>query len=182
MAQILPKFEEARTWEELCRHFGELLHLNAPAPLAAVRRAMQDDKYAHYLMSVRESPSMLRILLDDPRNQEYEAPKPAEITQSQGALVAKAAEALVKWGKAGFKRVDDETYQQRWSACQACPNLVDPPELPIYKALSFQKSDLRICALCGCTASRKAQVPTERCPDEDPSNPAVNRWGQARNR
>lgn len=176
MSKVLPEFEQVESWSDLCQRFGELMNLGGPAPLPVVRRAMQDDLFAHYLVVTRNSPQMQQMLLQDPKNKAYETPVDAP-KHSSPALVARAAKAMVKWGKAGFERVDQGTYAQRTEACQRCPYLVDPPDLTAYKMLKLA-GDRRVCAKCGCVASRKAQVPTERCPVADPKNPGLNRWGQ----
>ncbi len=176
MAKALPAFENVESWEDLCRRFGDLLDLGEPAPLAVVRRAMQDDQFAQYLMMTRSSPRLLKTLLQDPRNKQYEGP-PEEIRHTTPALAASAAKAMLKWSTSGFARVDQETLDTRLSACQRCEYLIDPPPLAAYRMLKLA-GDRRVCAKCGCVASRKAQVATERCPERDPSNPAQNRWGQ----
>jgi hypothetical protein len=170
----LTPFDQAQTWTERCLLLGAYLNLGAPAPLAVVRRAMQDETFYQALLAARESPAAVQRLLADPENQAYAPPPPA--VASQSALMARAAKAMLTWGKAGFPRVEAARFERRWSACQRCPNLIDPPDLPVYQA--FAQGDRRICARCGCVAVRKAQVPTERCPEADPQNPAVSRWGE----
>lgn len=82
------------------------------------------------------------------------------------------------WSKTGFTQVSPEVYERRAAACLSCPHLVEPTGKPIYKVSLPSREDARICALAGSVASRMARMPSERCPDRDPSNPAVSRWGE----
>ncbi len=189
--------EETQSWSEVCARFGDLLHLEGPAPDAVVRRALEDDHYAFHLMMSRDNPSAIRRLLRDKRNATYaSAPQPAEASipttagspaaapptpadaASNAELVKRAATAMYKWARSGFTQADPAEFDQRWGACQACPDLQEAPQKALYKLAQLTTSDTRVCGKCGCVAHRKAMLSTERCPAEDPSNPGFNRWGQ----
>ncbi len=176
MSKLLDELSRADSWEEVRAQFGELLNLDGPAPSAVVRRALEDDLFTHYLIVTRDDPKLLRVLLEDPRNQEYEQPVPEE-ESSAADLLTRAAGALIRWGKAGFVQVDPATLERRWGACQTCPNLVAPPDRVLYRMVQVTRGDHRICVRCGCVASRKAKLPTERCPERDPDKPSLSRWG-----
>jgi hypothetical protein len=96
------------------------------------------------------------------------------------ALAARAGTALARWGSGGFRKVAPEVFAARFGACQACDHLVDPPDRVAYRVRLRQASDPRVCAACGCVASRKAALPTEHCPLPDPDDPTRTRWGDPR--
>lgn len=177
MIEELLEVDETTSWEEVCKRFGEFLGLETAVQSGVLRRAMEDPLYAHDLITSRNTPGFLAVLLRDPQNNEYEPVRTAD-KKSTAELVAKASEAFFKWGKAGFSTVDDETFEQRWSACTSCEHLSEPPDQLAYKIIASKKSDRRVCNACGCVASRKAKLPTEKCPVASPVNPGMNRWGQ----
>ena len=154
--------------EELTRTLG----LEQPLGEDVVRAAAEDPIYAHHLRVCRNAPDLLRSLLANP-------PRARErVEASDLELIGKAAKALWNWRKAGFSKVDTATFERRWSACTACPHLVQPPDRTLYRLTSFQEGDNRVCNLCGCVASRKVQLPTETCPTAHPDDPALTRWSE----
>ena len=132
MITMLEKVQEAQSVDEMCVLFGEYLGLNGPVPLAILRRAIEEDLFAHRLITARNYHYMLEVLFNDPHNREYELREVAK-KRSNLKLVAKATESLVRWGKAGFSQVDQATFEYRFGACQTCEQLVDPPDQLIYK-------------------------------------------------
>jgi hypothetical protein len=101
------------------------------------------------------------------------------------SLIAKAAKALMRWRKSGFKIVDAGTLVRRENACLACPNLQDTESVVRYiiayssqNEKPGQRTGQKVCALCGCYAAKKMLLPTEACPATDPANPALTRWGE----
>jgi hypothetical protein len=96
--------------------------------------------------------------------------------QSTAELVAKASKSFWEWTKSGFRVIDEATYATRIAACQACPNLIDHPDKPVYALVA--KRDDKICAACGCVVAKKAKLPHEACPVADPARPGLNRWGE----
>ena len=177
------------TWDELRARFGDALGLSEPVPEAALRRAMLDSNFAHRLLVSRNRPGFLAVLLSDPSNTRYEVPEELRTQEtapvparehSTIALARSAAKAMLSWGRAGFTQVTQETYERRINACHACPHLVEAPDRLVYKVRLNRQEDMRICNLCGCVASRKAWIPTEKCPGIDASNPALNLWGELR--
>jgi hypothetical protein len=97
---------------------------------------------------------------------------------ASAVLAVRAAGALVRWGQAGFRRVDAETFESRRSACLQCPHLRSPGNQLAYKVMADPVK--RVCGLCGCCVERKARLRTEECPAPHPSEPALTRWGEAR--
>lgn len=200
MLKTMEELENVESWEEMRERFGRLLGMEGPAPASILRRALVDKKFSYYLMTCREHPGMLKVLLGDPRNKEYErqgegvekrAGRPeksveaaavpaAVIERSNIALASQAAGALWRWGKSGFAQVDAATFERRFAACQACPHLVEPTEKLVYKLTLSRRSDRRVCNACGCVAARKAHLPTESCPVADPRDASLNRWGEPR--
>ncbi|NEQ34883.1 MAG: hypothetical protein F6K40_00580 [Okeania sp. SIO3I5] len=170
--------EEVSSWDEMCSVLGEYLGLERPISKAVLRRARQDDRFAGHLFTCRYHADLLKVLLADPRNEKYQLAEDVKHQQKSNLeLIGKASAALLKWGKAGFARVDEATFESRFNICQACEYLIEPPDKLVYKITLSQKSDLRVCSACGCVAARKARLPTETCPVADPSNPSLNRWG-----
>jgi hypothetical protein len=100
-------------------------------------------------------------------------------------LIAKAAKAMLRWGRSGFKTVDSATLERRENACLACPHLQDADGFhqsilafsPQYEKTG-QKTGNKVCQLCGCYAARKMRLATETCPDTDIANPSLTRWGE----
>lgn len=97
---------------------------------------------------------------------------------SNSDLVERAAKAIWKWSRTGFATVDDEVFQRRLAVCLACPNMMKVPKRLIYRATSSGDADARMCVLCGCIIAHKARLASETCPDQDSSNPELNRWGE----
>jgi hypothetical protein len=179
MLETLPELQGIESPEEMRAKFGDFLGLEGPAPRAVFRRALVDDHYARYLITSRHRPSLLAVLFKDPRNRQYEEPE-AATERSSLELVVKAGGAMVQWSRTGFARVAAETFERRFAACQACEHLVAPPDKLVYKIRFAKASDPRVCNACGCVASRKAHLPTERCPVASADDPALNRWGEPR--
>jgi hypothetical protein len=177
MITELIEVQETESWDEICLRLGRFLGLNSAVPSSVMRRAMDDPLFAHDLISCRNTPAFLNVLMSDPANKYYE-PAQEVIKRSSFELASKAAGALLKWGKAGFSQIDKETYERRYNACLACEYLVDPPNQIAYKISFAKKNDRKICNACGCVAAKKARIPTEACPMADPTNHALNRWGE----
>ena len=169
------------------RRLGELINLDGPASASITRRAMADERFAFYLMFTKDSPELLKQLLEDPRNRDFDgAPgdaPPAQATvrgadQGSLALAGKAVKALYNWGKAGFEAADEETIERRWAACRACAFMTDPPETMMYQGVKLLAGrGTKICGSCGCLINKKVAIPTERCPEQDPDDPTRSRWG-----
>jgi hypothetical protein len=157
----IEKLKQIQHWDEIRARLGELANLGGPAPASVTRRALEDKPYGFYLLFARESPTLKRALLEDPRNAAYE--RAAEETPS-ASLVGTAVKAFARWGASGFKRLDPTAYDARWQTCLACPNLAKAPDRLIYNGLTILTGDNRVCSACGCVAAKKAAIPTERCP------------------
>jgi hypothetical protein len=173
--------------------FGDFLGLDAPVPTAALNRAFADQYYRHTLLLHRNRPEMLRLLLDQSGNAAFEEggplsdPEPAPtasavaepaVVLSNGQLAAKTGKALFDWAMTGFAVLDQEAFEARFSACERCDRLSEPPETLAYALTRTKRSDPRVCGACGCTAARKARLASEQCPLTDPANPALTRWGE----
>lgn len=201
---LLENLTAAGSMPEVRQRFAQFLGLDDPLPDPVIHRALSDRPFLHNLIVSRGSPQFLRVLISDPKNAAFPEPpaSAAELEVPGGAaeggeapthpraedlpgsfrLAARAAGALARWGAAGIVRVESEVFEQRWSTCQACPHLVEPPKRMAYRiseSLAPRQADPRVCSACGCVAQRKARLPTERCPRADPAQPGLNRWGQA---
>jgi hypothetical protein len=182
---------------ELCARLGEALGLDGPAPESVLLRAADDPGFADDLLTCRGTPGFLRALFEAPATRAYERespgaaapgyggqPEPAGHQHSTRELAGRAATAFVRWGKAGFTRVDEETLGRREAACLACPHLQEP-SLAAQRAIPAREADRlgqrtghRVCGLCGCNVGKKMRLPTESCPGPHPTEPGLTRWGE----
>ena len=187
--QSLDAFKTSGSWGDLQVELGKYLGLNEPVSLGVLKRSIKDRLFAHYLAVCRDHPAYLEKLLNDPKNEDYrhadialpasEAPQiPEGDAQSNMKLIAKAGKSLFNWAKSGFSRMDAAGIKQRMAACESCPALSAAPDKIVYKFKLKNETDMRVCNICGCVASRKVQIRDEQCPKEDPDNPGKNRWGQ----
>ena len=178
---LMPR--EGESWDDLRRRLAVALNLGAVdsrldlAPSEFVNRMIQDDDFAHLVLSSRSSPAFLKVLLDQSGD---EGKPPSASKHSDTHLVMKAARSFTRWAKNGFSRVDEATFKRRTAACLACDHLAAPPDQLLYKIATAGSDDRRICRACGCVANRKARVSTENCPLAHPDNPLLSRWGEPR--
>jgi hypothetical protein len=165
---------------EMRRELGNYLGLEQPVSSAVLRRAQQDDRFALHLVMSRGSRDLVQLHLDDPRNERYagdDDDEPhAEIVEeshdlSNLELVGGMAGAMFRWGRSGFRGLDEATAAARLETCQSCPHLVEAPDRLLYRVKMVKKSDQRVCRKCGCVAAAKVKVATERCP--------IGLWGPA---
>jgi hypothetical protein len=186
--QELLDIKDSGSLPEMCSLLGDFLGLQEPVPTCVLLRAVSDPTFAADLITCRQAPDFLNALFDDPRTRAYESsPDAAPSSLSSRQLVGRAAEAFMRWGKAGFSTVDAETMERRENACLVCPNLRDP-ELALQKLISGKvmpgkigsRTGNKICSLCGCNAGRKLRLPTEACPAPHPTMPGFTRWEEAR--
>ncbi|MEV5043494.1 hypothetical protein AB0N20_02055 [Streptomyces griseoincarnatus] len=188
MLAELKKRLDGLEWEQARAAAAEYIGLPHPLPAPALRRAMVEDTYCFVLLAFRGNQQRLRELVDHPDNRPYElredsAPatagtQTATANRSTAGLVVEAGKALNRWAAAGFRTVAPETYERRTAACAACPELTEPPVKWVYKVAMAKASDDRVCGACGCVASRKARLVSERCPRRDPADPELTRWGE----
>lgn len=167
--------------EERYNELGRYLGLREPVSPAVFRRAQQDNRFALHLVMSRGNDRLLRLHLDDPRNQQYRMDGD-ENAISNLKLAGRLGAALFRWGQKGFRTLDEAVMKARLDICQSCPNLIEPPNKLIYKVKLVKASDPRICQKCGCVASAKVKVPTERCPiglwgETDSQKGSVNKSG-----
>jgi hypothetical protein len=177
---VIETFKEVETiddWDRKRAKLGELLGLTQAVPSAVLRRAMEDRRFAAYLANTRHSPELLQVLFDAERTRAYEEPADVEHL-SDFDLIGKASASFLSWIRAGAPRIDDATFERRFSACESCEFLGDTPDRLVYRVRLRRGSDTRICTKCGCPAAAKARRPTERCPARDRANPALTRWGE----
>jgi hypothetical protein len=198
--------EEGESWDGLRRRLAVTLNLTAVdpqldlAPSGFVERMINDDTFAHLVLSSRSSPAFLRVLLNHAtehfeekppprveeapfsRAPEETAPGSQAVTpvsnHSDRHLVAKAARSFARWAKNGFTRADEVTFQRRMAACLDCDQLTAPPDQLLYKIATTGSSERSVCKACGCVANRKARLSTENCPLAHPDNPLLSRWGE----
>jgi hypothetical protein len=93
-------------------------------------------------------------------------------------LAGRLGKSMLNWGRTGFTTVTDELYAKRLAACAGCDQLREAPDRLAYKVSLKKGEDKRTCAACGCVVSRKAKLPKDTCPLQDPENPVMNRWGE----
>lgn len=168
-----PSLEEAQ--EKLGQHLG----LPGPAPKAATERARKDALFARALHNLRNMPDLRdRVLMEAEAMKVNDAPSEVR-DPSTGKVVKKAAAALLKWGAEGLHPSEPWLIESRLAACNACDKQVPAPETLIYRgAKVVVGQDAKICATCHCLTNTKAAIPTEKCPEKDPDNPELSRWGE----
>jgi hypothetical protein len=94
-------------------------------------------------------------------------------------LAARAAGAVLKWGMAGLEHAEPWVIEARLAACAACPHLAPAPDTLVYRGVKVVAGqDATICSVCHCLTNTKAAMATEHCPEQDPANPALSRWGE----
>jgi hypothetical protein len=163
-------FDTAKSEDQLCAEFGELLGLDRPVPADVLRAAVASESYARSLLSSRRTPQMMRILLASPPQR---AIRKADFGTME--LLQRGSSALLAWAKTGFSTTDPAERQQRTEACLACPDRRASGSHP----LQATRSELGVCGLCGCPLSRKVSMKSEICPGRMADDPGHNRWGQA---
>jgi hypothetical protein len=177
MLALIRELESVGDWNDMRAALGALLGLDAPVADEVLGRAQADDRYAAYLIRSRNHPRLRDMLLNSPDNQTYRLAKTPG-APSSATLMMRASLAVMRWTTSGFRLVDPQTFERRLAVCQVCPHLQEPPARLVYKVALVASSDPRICGICGCVASRKARMSTERCPSEDCSRPGFSRWGE----
>jgi hypothetical protein len=163
MLDVLKELEQAGSWREMCQELGLFLGLSAPVPGSVLRRARQDDRFAAWLIMCRNQDDLLEALINDSRNMDFSKPEDLEPV-SPLVLAGKAGKALLKWAGDSFKSVPPDVLQLRKQSCETCPRLVEAPDFSAYKIRFSREADYRVCSACGCTMSRKIQIPGESCP------------------
>ncbi len=166
--------ERYGTLDDKCRELADVLGLAEPVTHAVLHAALYDSTYAHNLLASRRSPAFLHDLLSNP-------PKVAHLEQqvdekASVELVKKATEALWKWAKTGFSTVEKAVLEKRYNTCMSCPHLKDQPNRILYKVVSANKEEEKVCSLCGCVVANKVRLPSEACPDRHPVLAGMNRW------
>ena len=156
-----------------CARLGEILGLGAPVEEEVLAAALDHPSYATNLLVCRGTPALLQQLLAHPP-----ARKGADIPLP--TLLRRGAEALLRWGRSGFSTVAGDVLERRLDACGACPNLASPPEDKkiLYRLAGTAAGARSVCRVCGCPVTRKAAMAFEACPDADPDNPGMTRWGE----
>ncbi|HMJ33147.1 MAG TPA: hypothetical protein VK501_04445 [Baekduia sp.] len=181
--------------EDLRARLGVALELDAPAPEEVFRRAVDDPAFAEDLLTCRGARGFLQALFEAPATRAYarvaegagdggETAAGASPEAGNRELVARAADAFVRWGRAGFSTVEEAVLARREAACLACPHLREPTAT-VQRLVPGREADRlgartgrRVCDLCGCTTSRKIRLPTESCPGRDPADASLTRWGE----
>lgn len=172
------------SFQDICKRMSEFLGISKQIPENAMRRAIEDPDYANNLITCRNAPGFLEVLLADPGNEKYAAEATKENKISNAELIQKAAGAFLRWGKAGFSVVSDTVLEARENACLSCEN-ISRPETTLQKLVTSKaKEEIGkrvadcVCKLCGCGLSKKIRIPTESCPARHPENSGLNRWGE----
>jgi hypothetical protein len=76
--------------------------------------------------------------------------------------------------------VADETYRRRIAACRACEHYVALTDDLLHVLGGRIVGEERMCARCGCFMGLKARFARAHCPEPDPHDERVNRWGESR--
>lgn len=182
MIQELLEIKPTDSIPEMCSRLGTVLGLEDSVPEVVLHRAIADQDFAANLITCRNSPEFLKLLINDSRNMNYMPKNSDSPTINNAELIQNASKALLRWGKAGFSIVDDATLEKREDSCIACPNLSAPEKLlqklvgKKTEAVIGRRTGKQICKLCGCNVSKKIRLPSEHCPDRHPVKIGLNRW------
>lgn len=165
--------------DEQRERLARLLGLEEPVSVDVLTSAIGDREYARNLMLCKDAPALRDFLLQNPPRRQDPGGGESK-GHSTRELVASAAQSFWSWTRSGFAVVDEERFEQRFAACLECPNLVEPPSKRVYKLIGATGADpkSKICALCGCVASKKARLPHETCPAPHASVDGMNKWGE----
>jgi len=167
-------FHASASVEEAAETLGKLLGLAGTAPVSAARKALDDPLFARALWAARKFPDLRDRLLHQPAEMRVTAPAP-----SNAAIVTKAVGSLLKWGMEGMKPASPWIIERRLAACNGCVFQAPAPETLIYRGARVAvREDARICTSCNCLTNTKAVISTEHCPERDPENPELSRWGE----
>lgn len=172
----------AKTLSEAARLLGSYLELSGPAPEDATQRALDNPLYARALVTLRKMPELRDQVLQSAESLRVHG-QPTEAAQSlakkEKSVAAQAAGALLKWGMAGLEHAKPWQIETRLAACKTCSFLTDAPDDLIYRgAKVFVGKDAKICSSCRCLVNTKAALATEHCPERDPDDPNLSRWGE----
>lgn len=177
MIDVIKDLETVGSWNDMRETLGAMLGLDGPVKSSVLSRAREDEHFASHLFISRFNSELLALFLNDKKNEEYEIYEvPEKFTNIN--LAAKASKALLNWGKSGFETASKELYEKRFSACEKCEFLNDPPAQSVYRVKLKRESDPRVCSACGCGVSRKAWLITETCPVPNPARPEFNLWDE----
>jgi len=172
--------DDLESLQELRSFLTSFLGVTESLPNAVVASAAVDPLYFHHLLTCRDAPKLLAIMLKSPpRSNTTATTDKTNLTNVN--LSKKAIKSFWKWAKTGFSFVEKERYEARLKTCYSCPNCTTPTEAILYKLLAVSKTDAnenKICGLCGCLVARKAMLPSESCPDTHPFNSTLTRWGE----
>jgi hypothetical protein len=173
--------------EVAAERLGVLLGLDAPAPLAATRLALEDRLFARALLATRMLPEVRDQLLATPGTAHIAGHPDIGGTQAPTSthspssiqLTTKAASAVLKWGMDGLRHAKPWAIERRLRACNACDFQVEAPDTLVYRgAKVVVGKNAKICTQCHCLINTKAALATEHCPEQDPTDTTQSRWGE----
>ncbi len=72
MPELTDIQDNSQSWDQMRRELGSLLEIPGAVPGEVLSRAVQDDKYFVYLYNCRNNAELLKLLLRDPRNRQFE--------------------------------------------------------------------------------------------------------------
>ncbi|RPH30723.1 MAG: hypothetical protein EHM93_15310 [Bacteroidales bacterium] len=158
---------------------SNLLNLDEPVSEEVYLAALHDNNYLHNLLVSKGTPEFFTHFLQQAKGVLANLKVEDEHYNGKNTdeLIIDFAKALLKWGKSGFAKVDNQTFNQRLNACLACDFLSSVPDKFVYKMLS-KKGSSGICRFCGCLVEKKALLATDTCPEVSLENNKINRWGE----
>lgn len=107
ISDVIDHIRAAHTSGEALHRVGDALGLADQASQAVTARVLTDQKFATQLAAVRGFPDWRDRLPNDPMNDAFAPAEEASDDhnpRSAAALVAKGANALLRWGQAGSRR------------------------------------------------------------------------------
>lgn len=184
VAAILDDVLKVKGFGEVRKELARVLYLPEPATPEVAARFLADTTFAKTIIGVRNQPEWRDRMLRDPLNIQFAIPFEKDDldqrnTKTITELALKSANAYISWSTDGFKKVDENTLEQRRAACLTCDQLQEAPNTLAYSLASVvSDGDKRICAACGCLFKKKTIMPNERCPLPKQDNPKKTRWNE----
>lgn len=177
--------EPTDSLSDMCSKFGKLLGKEDPVDASVLIRAINEPGYGINLVTSKNTPESLNVLLHDPANKKYETTVEQTKPISNIELIKKAASSFILWSKIGFLVVSNEILEKREDACLRCPYLTDPYKtlqkiIPSKKKTNNigERIGKKVCGVCGCNLQNKIRLSSESCPKKNPENENLTRWDE----
>lgn len=160
---------------QACRELTRLLNLDRDVPVEALLRGFADPEQRALLSRPGCPPAEIAAQLH-----QLAAGSPEAASPPTGAALGVAVAGFWDWARTGFGVVDADTAGRRLAACGVCHEFRPAPGSLLHMmsaaALGVPK-DARVCRHCGCFMEKKVRQASAVCPEPDPGQPGLSRWG-----